>query len=131
MRNSAEPNIVGKVLMRAIQKYNFLLNLSHCVKNYGHLCQCYQNHSPNTIMSRDPGLRFQKFLFFSQFCVKFWEKLPNFWGNRPKNKKVTDKNKLGVENTPSAHRVKCHSRKLFNPENLRRGQNDTPHVFLE
>ena len=57
--------IVGKVLMRAIQKCNFLLNLSHYVKSYGHLCQFYQNHSPNMVMSRDPGFKFQKFLFFA------------------------------------------------------------------
>ena len=44
MQTSAEPNkiyIVRKVLMRAIKKCNFLLNLSHCVKRYGHLCQIY------------------------------------------------------------------------------------------
>ena len=28
-------------------KMYFLLNLNHCVKSYGHLCQIYQNHSPN------------------------------------------------------------------------------------
>ena len=29
----------SKALMRAILKCNFLLNLGHCVKSYGHLCQ--------------------------------------------------------------------------------------------
>ena len=58
-------DIVGKVLMRAIQKCKFLLNLRHCVKSYGHLCQIYQNHSPNMVMSRDPGFKFRKFLFFA------------------------------------------------------------------
>ena len=57
MQTSAEQNkiyIVGKVLMRAIQNVT-LLNLSHCVKSYGHLCQIYHDHSPNMVMSRDPG----------------------------------------------------------------------------
>ena len=61
MRTSAEPNkiyIGGKVLMRAIQKCNLLLNLSHCVKSYRHLCQIYQNHSPSMVTSRDPGFKF-------------------------------------------------------------------------
>ena len=39
-------------------KMLFLLNLSHCVKRYGHLCQIYQNHSLNMVMLRDPGLKF-------------------------------------------------------------------------
>ena len=43
----------------------FLLNLSHCVKRYGHLCQIYQNHSPDIVMSRDPGFKFGKFLSFA------------------------------------------------------------------
>ena len=33
-----------------------LLNLSHFLKSYGHLCQIYHDHSPNMVMSRDPGL---------------------------------------------------------------------------
>ena len=44
-------------------KMYFLLNLSHFVKSYGHLCQIYQNHSPNMVMSR--GFKFRKFLFFT------------------------------------------------------------------
>ena len=42
MRTSEKPNklyIIRKVLMRAIQKMYFLLNLCHYVKSYGHLCQ--------------------------------------------------------------------------------------------
>ena len=68
MLTSAEPNkiyIVGKILMRAIQKCNFFVNLSHCVKSYGHLCQIYQNHSPNMVMPREPGLKFRNVLSFA------------------------------------------------------------------
>ena len=74
MLTATEPNkkyiyiyiyIVGKVLMRAIQKMEFLLNLSHCVKSYGHLCKIYQNHSLNMVMSRDSGLKFRNLLFFA------------------------------------------------------------------
>ena len=46
-------------------KMYFLLNLSHCVKSYEHFCQIYQNHSPNMVMSRDPGSKFRKCLFFA------------------------------------------------------------------
>ena len=45
MRTSEEPNkvyIVGKVLMGGYSKMYFLLNLSNCVKSYGHLCQFYE-----------------------------------------------------------------------------------------
>ena len=42
-----------------------LLNLSDCVKSYGHLCQIYQNHSQNMVMSRDPYFKFRKFLSFT------------------------------------------------------------------
>ena len=57
--------------MRAIQKCSFLLNLSHCIKSYGHLCHIYQSHSPTMVMSRDPGFKFRKFLFFAKFYNKF------------------------------------------------------------
>ena len=33
----------------------------NCAKCYGHLCQIYQNHAPNMVMSCDPGFKFQKF----------------------------------------------------------------------
>ena len=46
----------------------FLLNLSHYVKSYGHLCQIlaffYDARSQNMAMSRDPRRKFQKKLFF-------------------------------------------------------------------
>ena len=78
-----------KGLMKAIQK----CNLSHRVKSYGHLCQIYQNH----------------FYFLPNFVSKF-RKSYQIWGNWLRNKKVTGKNKLGVETPPppppSAYRLK-------------------------
>ena len=53
-----------EMLMRAIQTCNFVLNLNHCVKSNGHLYQIYHNHSPNMVMSRGPGSKFRKLLFF-------------------------------------------------------------------
>ena len=38
-RRNQTNDIIQKVLMRAIQKCTFLLNVSHYVKSYGHLCQ--------------------------------------------------------------------------------------------
>ena len=50
-------------------KMYFLLNLSHYVKSYGHLCQFlaffYDARSPNMAMSRDPRSKFRKIFIFS------------------------------------------------------------------
>ena len=84
----------------------FLLNLSHCVKSYGHLCQIYQNPSLNMVMLRDPGLKFVKFLFFDQFCIKF-RKSYQIWGKlAQQRKRYRQKTKEGGEHPPSACRVK-------------------------
>ena len=67
VRTSSEPNkiyIVQNAVRRAIQKCTFLLSLSHCLKSYDHLCQIYQNHLPNMVMSCDFGFKFQNFLYF-------------------------------------------------------------------
>ena len=63
MRTSAEPNNIyrSKVFDESYSKMKLLLNLSHCVKSYGHLCQNYHDHSPNMVMSRDPVFKFRKF----------------------------------------------------------------------
>ena len=37
----------------------------------------YHENSPNMVLSRDPGSKFRKFLFFVGFYIKFQEKLPN------------------------------------------------------
>ena len=74
----------------------------------GHLCQIYQNHSPNMVMSRDSGLKFQKFLYFLPKSVLNFKKSYQIWGNWLKKKKLQAKNKLGVDNPPSAYWVKCH-----------------------
>ena len=50
-------------------------------------------------MSRDSGFKVRKFLFFSQFYIKFYEKLPNLGKISSKTKMLQAKNKLGVENT--------------------------------
>ena len=70
------------------------------VMSYGHLCQIYQNHPPNMVMSRDPGFNFRKFFFLAYFCIKFW-------GNWLKNKKVIGRKPIGGgKHPPSAYRVK-------------------------
>ena len=52
-------------------KMYLLLNLSHFVKSYGHLCQIYHDHSPNMMMPREPGFKFRKLLVFAQLYIKF------------------------------------------------------------
>ena len=52
-----------KVLVRAIQKKYFLLNLNHCAKRYGHLSNFflfYHDHSPDMVMSHDSRWKFIK-----------------------------------------------------------------------
>ena len=51
------------------------------------------------VMSRDLGLRFQKFLFLPNSVLNFG-KVTKFEGNWPKNKKVTDKKQIGGWKTP-------------------------------
>ena len=72
----------------------FLLNLSRCVKSYGHLCQIYQNYSPNMVMSRDPG------------SVLNFKKSYQIWGSWLKKK--VGKKQVGVNPPRSAYWVKCH-----------------------
>ena len=102
MRTSAGPNkiyIVGKVLTRAIQKCKLLLNLSHCVKSYGHLCQIYQNHSPNMVMSLDPGFKFLNF-YFSPNSVLNCRKIYHIWEKLVQKQKVTGKKQIAGGNPP-------------------------------
>ena len=82
-------------------KMYFLLNLSHCVKSYGHLCQMYQNHSPkiwscHVILSSN-----SENFYFSPNSVLNFRKVTKFCENGLKNKKVTSKKQSGggVENT--------------------------------
>ena len=72
IRTSAKPNklyIIRKVLMRAMQKCTFLLNLSHYVKRYGHFCQIlaffYDAPSSNMVMPHDPRNKFRKIFILS------------------------------------------------------------------
>ena len=52
----------SKGIDKSYPKLYFLLNLSHCVKSYGHFCQIlvlfYDDRSPNMVMSRDPRCKF-------------------------------------------------------------------------
>ena len=67
LRTFSEPNkiyIVRKVLMRAIQNVTFI-ELSYCVKSYGHLCQVLPGPLTKYGLSRGSGYKFQKVLFFA------------------------------------------------------------------
>ena len=57
--------------------------MSHCVKCYGHLCQFYHCYSLNMVMSRDPGFKFRKFLFFAYSIVNFRK----IWGQLAQEEK--------------------------------------------
>ena len=68
MRTCAEPNkiyIVRIVLLRAIQKYNFYWTWATVSKVIGIYVKFYHDQSLNMVMSRDPGYKFRKFLFFA------------------------------------------------------------------
>ena len=52
----------SKGIGKSYPKMYLLLNLSHCVKSYGHFCQIlvlfYDDRLPNMVMSRDPRCKF-------------------------------------------------------------------------
>ena len=79
------------------------------MKSYGHLCQIYQNHSPNMVMSRDSGFNLENF-YFSLNSVLNFRKSYQIWEKLAQEQKITGKKQTGgVENTlppPSAYRVK-------------------------
>ena len=64
----------------------FLLNLSPCVKSYGYLCQIYQNHSPNMVMSGHPSFKFRNF-YFSPNSVLNFRKSYRIWGKLAQQQK--------------------------------------------
>ena len=82
----------------------FLLNLSHCVKRYGHLCQFFQNHSPNMVMSRDLASNSENFLSFALFCIKFYQ----IWGKLAQEQKVTGKKQIGGGQHPQLLLLESH-----------------------
>ena len=87
--------IVGKVLMRAIQKNVILLNLNHCVKNYGHFCQIYQNHSQIMVMSRALASNSGN-VYFSLDSLLNFRKSYQIWGKLAQERKVTGKKKTNL-----------------------------------
>ena len=52
----------------------------------------YHDHSPNMVISRDPGCKFRKFLFLSRSILNF-RKVTKFEGNWLKNEKLQARNK--------------------------------------
>ena len=59
----------------------------------------YHGHSPNMVMSRDPGYKLQNFYFSANFFI--FKNVTKFWENWLKNKKGTGKKaKLGWKTPP-------------------------------
>ena len=91
----------------------FLLNLSHYVKSYGHLCQIlafsYNARSPNMAMSRDPRSNFQKNLLFLILHL-ILDKAAKFLAEKLSTSEVISQKPHGGWKTapplPSAFRVK-------------------------
>ena len=73
-----------------------------------------KNHSPNMVMSRDPGFKFREFLFFAYFCIKFQEKLKNLGELAKEQKSYKQKTNWGWKTPPppphSAYRVNVNKR---------------------
>ena len=60
----------------------------------------YHGHSPNMVMSCDPGYKYQKFYLLSNSILNFRERY-QMWGKlAQEQKRYRQKTKLGVENTP-------------------------------
>ena len=95
--------------MRAIQKMYFLLNLSHYVKSYGHLCQilaffkmpalqiwpCHVTQEGN----------FENILNFPNSAFNIWKYCKILVEKLSTSEVISQKPRGGVENTPSAFRV--------------------------
>ena len=90
----------------------FLLNLSHYIKSYGHLCQSlaifYDARSPNMAMSRNPRIKFRnKKLFFFLIPHLILGKAAIFLVEKFSTSEVISQNPHGEWKTPpSASRVK-------------------------
>ena len=84
---------------KKFKKVIFIEFESLCQKLWD-LRQIYPNHSPNIGMSRDPGLKFQKFLFLPNSVLNF-RKSYQIWGKLiQEQKRYRQKTNWGVENIP-------------------------------
>ena len=63
------------------------------MSNY-YLCQIYQNHSLNMVMSRDNGFKFRKILFSPNSVLNFWKSC-QIWGKLAQEQKVIGKKQIG------------------------------------
>ena len=63
--------------MTTIQEFNFYWIQAILSKVMGIYVKFYHDHSPNMVMSCDPGCKFWKLLFFAWFYIRFQEKLPS------------------------------------------------------
>ena len=83
IRTSATPDKLYIIRKdnKSYSKMCCLLNLSRCVKSYGHFCQIlafYDAHSLNMVMSRGPRCSFQKFFYFVLILYLIFEKVTKF-----------------------------------------------------
>ena len=106
IRTSAKPSklyLVRKVLIRAIQKCTFLLNLNHDLTMTTH--QIWPSHVIQ-------AANFEKFLFWSDFTLNFG-KITKCVENKLKNKKVTGKKQKSGWKTSPPVLVGLRSQKLI------------------
>ena len=101
----------------------FLLNLSHYVQSYGHLCQSLafftMPRSLNMAMSRDPRSKFRKKFYFSLILHLILGKAAKFLVEKLSTSEVISQktSRGGVENTPpppSAFRVNSRAKLISN-----------------
>ena len=94
----------------------FLLNLSYCVKSYGHFCQIlalYDAHSLNMVMPRDPRCKFRKIFYFVLILYLILGKVTKFPVEKLSTSEVISQKPHGdMENTPRAFRINGNWRLL-------------------
>ena len=87
----------------------FLLNSSHYVKSYGHLCQIlaffYNARSPNIAMSRGPRSKFRKNFIFPNFAFDIKKSYKILVEKLSTSEVISQKTSLGAENTPPPPQV--------------------------
>ena len=62
------------------------------------------------VMSRDPGFRFRKSLFFAKFYIKLWESYQSWWKLASEQKRYRQKTNWGWKTPPTREEVRAAGR---------------------
>ena len=69
------------------------------------ICQIYQNHSPNMVMSCDPGFEFRNFYFLPNYILKNFRNTYQIWGKLAQEQKGHRQKQIGGGKHPPPPQV--------------------------